>query len=213
MYQATIIWEERNYELGRWIAHNRRHSIEALARKELNWSVLDPHLISEASPAGHCQSQGAFCLWDGSMPLQLGLHWPGTLNPKVLLLSVGWIHASSARPSLARHSQSQGAPSVCGKIIQGNTAPRTRTIHGSVAAPPTTLHCSQLYGQQLQHGQQLQPHTKEQLHTWSSDNSTRADASRPSAATPHACRKEEPHTRELLASLPPSRNHQPRAPY
>ena len=47
-YQANIVRAERNYEPGRWAIYDRQFSREALARKDLNWSVADPQLYSEA---------------------------------------------------------------------------------------------------------------------------------------------------------------------
>ncbi len=47
-YQASIVRAERNYEAGRWVAYDRQYRREALARKNLNWSVTDPRLYNEA---------------------------------------------------------------------------------------------------------------------------------------------------------------------
>ena len=47
-YQATIIWVERNYEGKRWVLYDRQFRREALARKDLNWSVTDSRLYNEA---------------------------------------------------------------------------------------------------------------------------------------------------------------------
>lgn len=44
-YQATIIRAERNYEGKMWVTYDRR---QALAKKDLNWSVTDPRLYNEA---------------------------------------------------------------------------------------------------------------------------------------------------------------------
>ena len=44
-YQAYIVRAERNYEGIRWDVQYRR---EALARKDLNWSMPDSHLYNEA---------------------------------------------------------------------------------------------------------------------------------------------------------------------
>ena len=38
-YQAAIIWAERNYEGKQWVAYDRQYRREALARKDLNWSI------------------------------------------------------------------------------------------------------------------------------------------------------------------------------
>ena len=47
-YQALIVRAERNYEGRRWVAYDRQFRREALARKDLNWSVTDTRLYSEA---------------------------------------------------------------------------------------------------------------------------------------------------------------------
>ena len=47
-YQASIIRAKRNYEGTRWVAYDRQYRREALARKDLNWSVTDPRLYNEA---------------------------------------------------------------------------------------------------------------------------------------------------------------------
>ena len=47
-YMATIVRAERNYEPGRWVTYDRQFRREALAKKNLDWSVPDPRLYSEA---------------------------------------------------------------------------------------------------------------------------------------------------------------------
>ena len=47
-YQALIVRAERNYEPGRWISYDRQFRREALAMRDLNWSVTDTRLYSEA---------------------------------------------------------------------------------------------------------------------------------------------------------------------
>ena len=51
-YQASIVRAERNYEPGRWVSYDRQFRHEALARRDLNWSVPDPRLYSEAFTGG-----------------------------------------------------------------------------------------------------------------------------------------------------------------
>ncbi len=50
-YQAMIVRAERNYEGKRWVSYDRQFRREALARKDLNWSVTDPRLYNEPSLA------------------------------------------------------------------------------------------------------------------------------------------------------------------
>ena len=64
-FQAQIIRAERNYEPGRWVLYDRQFRREALARRDLNWSVTDTRLYSEAftgraKAIPRCQ----FCLQD-----------------------------------------------------------------------------------------------------------------------------------------------------
>ena len=47
-YQASIIRAKRNYEVKQWVAYDRQFGREALARKDLNWSVPNLRLYNEA---------------------------------------------------------------------------------------------------------------------------------------------------------------------
>ena len=64
-YQATIIRAERNYEGKRWVTYDRQYRRQALAKKDLNWSVTDPRLYNEAF-TGRARSiaRCSFCLQD-----------------------------------------------------------------------------------------------------------------------------------------------------
>ena len=46
-HQAMIVRAELNYEGARWTSYDRSYQRQALARKDLNWSVPDPRLYSE----------------------------------------------------------------------------------------------------------------------------------------------------------------------
>ena len=48
-YQATIVRAERNYEGTRWVAYDRQFLREALAHRDLNWSVTDMRLYNEVA--------------------------------------------------------------------------------------------------------------------------------------------------------------------
>ncbi len=64
-YQATIVRAERNYEGKRWVSYDRQFRREALARKDLNWSVTDARLYSEAfTGRARAIARCAFCLQD-----------------------------------------------------------------------------------------------------------------------------------------------------
>ena len=64
-YQATIVQVERNYDGKHWVAYDRQVRREALARKDLNWSITDPRLYNEAF-TGRARSISCctFCLQD-----------------------------------------------------------------------------------------------------------------------------------------------------
>ena len=47
-YQASVLRAERNYDDKRWVAYDRRYRREALAQKDLNWSVTNTRLYNEA---------------------------------------------------------------------------------------------------------------------------------------------------------------------
>ena len=65
-YQASIIRAERNYVGRQWAAYDRQFRRQALARKDLNWSVPDPRLYNEAftGRARYIQRCG-YCLQEG----------------------------------------------------------------------------------------------------------------------------------------------------
>ena len=47
-YQSAIIRATRNFEGTTWVAYDRQYCQEALARKNLNWLVVNSRLYSEA---------------------------------------------------------------------------------------------------------------------------------------------------------------------
>ena len=47
-YQALIARSKRNYEGLQWVIYDRQYRRDALARKDLNWSVLNSRLYNEA---------------------------------------------------------------------------------------------------------------------------------------------------------------------
>ncbi len=47
-YQASIVRAERNYEGKRWVLYDRQYRRQALARKNLDWSVPDSRLYNKA---------------------------------------------------------------------------------------------------------------------------------------------------------------------
>ena len=64
-YQAAIVRAESNYEGNRWVTYDRQFQREALARKDLNWSVTDPCLYNEAfTGRAWAIARCTFCLQD-----------------------------------------------------------------------------------------------------------------------------------------------------
>ena len=64
-YQATIVRAELNYEGKRWVTYDRQFLREALARKDLNWSVTNPRLYNEAfTGRARAIPRCSFCLQD-----------------------------------------------------------------------------------------------------------------------------------------------------
>ncbi len=47
-YQALVVRSERNYEGHQWVLYDRQFRREALARRDLNWSVINTCLYNEA---------------------------------------------------------------------------------------------------------------------------------------------------------------------
>jgi len=64
-YQASIIRAERNYEGKQWVVYDRQFRREALARKDLNWSLPNVRLYNEAF-TGRARSipRCSYCLAD-----------------------------------------------------------------------------------------------------------------------------------------------------
>ena len=70
-YQASIVRAERNYEGTRWVSYDRQFRREALARKDLNWSVTDPRLYNEAfTGRARAIARCIFCLQDDHVAAQ-----------------------------------------------------------------------------------------------------------------------------------------------
>ena len=64
-YQATIVRAERNYEGKRWVSYDQQFHREALARRDLNWSVTDPRLYNEAfTGRARAIARCSYCLQD-----------------------------------------------------------------------------------------------------------------------------------------------------
>ena len=139
-YQATIVRAERNYEGKRWVTYDRQFRREALARKDLNWSITDPRLYNEAfTGRARAIARCAFCLQDDHAEAQC----PKNPNRPVF----GWFpHPTSwptaAQPVLQQFPypvNSQG-PEICQRYTtradagtpNANIAMPARTARGSI---------------------------------------------------------------------------------
>ena len=92
-YQATIIRAERNYEGKRWVTYDHQFRRQALAKKDLNWSVTDPRLYNEAFMGrARAIARCSLCLQDNHS----STHCPH--NPHRPYL--GWFPDLSAWPTL-----------------------------------------------------------------------------------------------------------------
>ena len=62
-YQASVVRAERNFDNRRWVAYDRCYRREALAQKNLDWSVPNARLYNEAF-TGHARAvpRCSFCL-------------------------------------------------------------------------------------------------------------------------------------------------------
>ena len=91
-YLATIVRAERNYEGQRWVTHDRHYRREALARKDLNWSVTDSRLYNE-SFTGRAKSieRCSYCLQDD----HIGSNCPKNPNRPVF----GWFPGVAPWPA------------------------------------------------------------------------------------------------------------------
>ena len=135
-YQASIVRAERNYEPGRWVSYDRQFRREALARKDLNWSVTDPRLYSEAftgraKTIPRCQ----FCLQDDHTgqycprnPDRPWLNWLSDVPPP---------HSQQVFLQLPGHPRGKGlSPNCVGSSTRDDAGMRgiaTPTLAGTAA--------------------------------------------------------------------------------
>ena len=83
-YQASIIQAERNYVGRQWAAYDRQFRRQALARKDLNWSVPDPHLYNKAfTGRARFMQRCGYCLQEG--------HAEDTCPTNPHRRSLGWV--------------------------------------------------------------------------------------------------------------------------
>ena len=141
-YQAAIVRAERNYEGTYWVSYDRQYRREALARKDLNWSVPDARLYNEAF-TGHAKAiqRCSFCLQDD--------HDQNTCprNPHRPLM--GWLPQMGMWPMPVLPQQAMPQPSatpapreICRRFNEGrcNKQHRCKYIH-ACSGPHSLLQC------------------------------------------------------------------------
>lgn len=122
-YQATIVRAERNYEGQRWVIYDRQFRREALARKDLNWSVTDPRLYNEAfTGRARAIARCAFCLQDDHSdaycPRNPNRPLFGWLpSPTAWPIAAGWPTAQALPPSALGLSTKSGE--ICRRFNEG----------------------------------------------------------------------------------------------
>ena len=101
-YQATIIRAGRKYEGTQWVSYDRRYRREALARRDLNWSVPDARLYNEAfTGRAKAIKRCTYCLQDDHDQSSC------RTNPHHLLL--GWLPSLGPWPGMTFFPQPTGA--------------------------------------------------------------------------------------------------------
>ena len=125
-YQALITRAERNYEAKRWVAYDRQFRREALARKDLNWSVPDSRLYNEAfTGRAKAIARCTFCLADDHTAPQC----PSNPNKPLFgyLPDAGaWLPQATPQPLPV----TAGRNEACRKFNEGRCKhPRCRYLH------------------------------------------------------------------------------------
>ena len=144
-YQTTILHAAHAYEGANWVAYDRLYRREMLAKKDLNWSVPNPRLYSEAftgrakrhPQCPHCLSEdheGAGC--------------PHNPNPSFM----GWFQSASlpqgplASPGQTRAPPPEKLRDIC-RNYNGNRCrfTRCRFLHicAECSGPHAVVHCPQ----------------------------------------------------------------------
>lgn len=124
-YQSTIVRAARNYEGGAWVAYDRQYRREALANKNLDWSVPNHRLYNEAF-TGRAKSipRCHICLSDTHPTHQC------PSNPN-LLTGFGWQDTRLA-PTAQWHTRSTppNRPEICRNYNENRCFhPKCRYIH------------------------------------------------------------------------------------
>ena len=138
-YQSTIVRAARNYEGGAWVAYDRQYRREALADKNLDWSVPNHRLYSEAF-TGRAKSipRCHVCLSDTHSANQC------PSNP-IPFTSIGW-QDTRLTPTAHWHTRStpQSRSEVCRNYNENRCFhPKCRYVHVCLECsyPHPYVHC------------------------------------------------------------------------
>ena len=145
-YQATIVRAQRNYEGNRWVSYDRQYRREALARKDLNWSITDSRLYNEAfTGRARAIPRCAYCLQDdhGSTacprnPDRAWVEWHSTQTPP-------W----SLRPLPPVQPAHNAPQEICRRFNEGRCkTARCRFAHmcRECSSPHPAITCPRLQG-------------------------------------------------------------------
>ncbi|KAL5459763.1 hypothetical protein EMCRGX_G033134 [Ephydatia muelleri] len=119
-YQSAIIRAARNFEGTAWVAYDRQFRREALARKDLNWSVTNSRLNSEAF-TGHRALTGIRRQRTSAGTLTTG-------NAATIGASIGTFAASASGPIHGASAQGTPVERTTMVAIGSTTYPYTRDL-------------------------------------------------------------------------------------
>ena len=129
-YQASVVRAEHNFDYRRWVAYDRCYCREALAKKNLDWSVPNARLYNEAF-TGHARDHFASRRTTSPRPARGTPTDPGSAGSPPHL-------TPSRLPSpLAWHSRRSAAAVIMTASVSCLRTPATtHTVARNVEAPP-----------------------------------------------------------------------------
>ena len=143
-YQASIARAERNFDDRRWVSYDRCYRREALAPKNLDWSVPNARLYNEAF-TGHARAvpRCSFCLQED----HLAQYCPRNPNRPWFV----WLGDTSLQPSQSPNHQGSGrgaqSAECCRRFNDGRckqSPSMCRYAHrcADCGGPHPRLHCT-----------------------------------------------------------------------
>ena len=150
-YQASIVRAERNFDDRRWVAYDRCYRREALAQRNLDWSVPNARLYNEAfTGRARAIPRCSFCLQEDHVaqtcPRNPNRPW------------FGWLHDShdqTALPHRPASSRLPQSPDLCRRYNEGKCklCQRAAThIDVQTAVAPTPACTAPALGKEDQQG-------------------------------------------------------------